>query len=799
VREGWTARLVRACWSLLWLGLLLVGLPAVLVGLAGWPLPDRLPAMADVQRWAAQPLTTHVLVKVVVWLLWLLWAWLVYTVAAELLRWLTRLRLPRTRWPAPLQSMTGGLVGALVLALTGGGSSPAGAPAGPSAATPPQPDHEPAPIGPVALSPGIELPHVDGFGAEEADGEEAGGEEADEAAASGAVTGVDLPGGGWASGPLAEQVAAAAAMVWWQRRRRYLPGPPMLHGRRDDPDLLDLPATVTAIQHAVGGPADRPPPAMTASAMMPAGGPVRPWQLPAHGVGLVGPGAADAARGLLVAALLAANHGPGTGRLLTTAADLPVLLGTSPERYRDLPGLTVADRIDEVLTELAAAGAHTPAGDRRLPLAGRGRPPADGTAAPLVVLLATAPDRRRRRQLTALLAPPADPARGTPVRTLAVLGAWPPGTTWRVDADGTTFTTTGEARVAGRLSVLPPDVAVDLLTLLTTLAAHGRPPAQLADRRQATQAVPDGIADAPPARLDHRPAPVSALVHQRPEPEAAPDNRQPATIGPPLRLRLLGAVQLRQRTGATHRHPGLDDALAGDEPTDGEPELRLPRSAALQIAVYLAAHPDGATGIALARAVWPGVPAPASRLRTTLSTLRIGLEQAAGQPVLRREGDRYRLDPDAVEVDLWQLQAAVDSAARALTADARHAALGEAVVAYTGELAAGETWPWLPAHREAARRHLIDALSALAHAASDQHTAIGLLHQAVGHDPDNEHLHRQLIRAQAATGDRDGVAHTYRRLARRLADHGAQPSTTTSELARRLTGDALPAEDTTRR
>src|SRR5436189_193417 len=37
------ARLVRVCWSLLWLGLLLVGLPAVLIGFAGWPLPDRLP------------------------------------------------------------------------------------------------------------------------------------------------------------------------------------------------------------------------------------------------------------------------------------------------------------------------------------------------------------------------------------------------------------------------------------------------------------------------------------------------------------------------------------------------------------------------------------------------------------------------------------------------------------------------------------------------------------------------------------------------------------------------------------
>ena len=795
MREGWTARLVRVCWSLLWLGLLLVGLPAALIRVAGWPLPDRLPAVAEVQRWAAQPLTTHMLVNVVVGLLWLLWAWLVYTVVAELLRWLTRLRLPRARWPAPLQSATSGLVGALVLALTGGGSSPPGAPAEPSAATQPQPGHGLASTRP-APSPSDTEPGGD---EDKADGEVAGGEEADEAAVSGAVTGVDLPGGGWASGPLAEQVAAAAAMVWWQRRRRYLPGPPMLGGRRDDPDLLDLPATVAAIQHAVGGPADLPPPTMT-SVVMPAHGPVWPWQLPPGGVGLIGPGAADAARGLLIAALLAANHSPGTGRLLITATDLHVLLGTSPGRYRDLPGLTVVDSIDEVLTHIAAHSSRAPAGDRRVGGPAEHGRPTDRTAPPLVVFLATAPDHRRRRRLTTLLAPLATPAPDTPVSTLAVLGAWPSGTSWRVDADGTIFTTTGEARVGGRLSVLPADAAIELLILLATLTVHGRPPAQLVDQWHAAQAVPGGIVSASSAGVDHRPAPVSAVVGLRSDGEAAADSGLRATIGPPLLwLRVLGVVELRQRTGGNGGYPGLGDMPAGDEPTDGERELRLPRSAALQIAVYLAAHPDGATGTALARAVWPGVPAPASRLRTTLSTLRIGLEQAAGQPVLRREGDRYRLDPDAIAVDLWRLQAAVDRAARAPTAHTRHAASREVVAAYTGDLAAGETWPWLPAHREAARRHVIDALSALASAASDQHTAIRLLHQAVGHDPDNEHLHRELMRAQAALGDCDGVAHTYRRLTRRLADHGTRPSTATSDLARRLTGDTLPAEDTTRR
>jgi len=789
LRDRWTVRLIRASWSLLWLGLFLFGLPAALIRFAGWPLPDRLPARADLARWVSQPFTSETLINLVVGLLWLVWVWLVYTVLVELLRWLTRLRLPRVRLPGPLHSATSGLVGALMLAVTGGG--PPGASPGPSVTANADADQASTPLTLAAASPDPQIPQR----ADPSPGDVDGG---DEPAGMRTAVGVDLPGGGWVNGPLAEQVATAAAMVWWQRRRRYLPGAAMLGGQRDDPDLIDLPTTATAIQQAVGGPPDLPVPT---SAATPAEDPLWAWRLPASGAGLTGPGAADAARGLLVAAVLAASHGPAADRVLATAADLRTLLGTPPERYRDLPGLTIVDSVDELISDIVGSHDHGWTGRPALPRKRLDTPdrPMATAAAPLLVLLANAPDRRQRRQLARLLAQPTTTVASAAPLRLAVLGGWPIGTTWRVDADGTAFSTSGHFQVVGRLSVLPAGATLDLLTLLTTLANRGRPPV--------TEAEPlEDLAVAPAANAtltfwrDHEPAPGTAVFDRPADGRAIPHGAPDAPAARPLRLQVLGVVRLSQLVNPPARARGQPyDAgpSRGTGTAVGEQELRLPRSAAVQIAVYLAAHPDGATGAAVARAVWPGVPAPASRLRTTLSTLRTSLEDAAGQPVLRRDGDRYRLDSTTIDVDLWQLHAAVDRAARALNADDRQAALREVVAAYTGDLAAGAIWPWLPSHREAARRHVVDALSALAGAAADHRVAVELLHQAVGHDPDNEHLHRQLMHAQAAAGDLDGAAHTFHRLARRLADHGSQPSTATIDLAQQLIGDQRRTNDPT--
>jgi len=175
--------------------------------------------------------------------------------------------------------------------------------------------------------------------------------------------GVEVADHGWVAAPLAAGVAAAAALVWIHRRRRYRPRPPG-PARRTDPDLTPLPSTVAALAHARPDHTaseddmdDLAPDAHEAATVTAAALGVRgdqilhPADLPTHGVGLDGPGAHDAARGVLAAVLSSGGPwAPGQeATLITTTTDLTTLLGAdAPQRYR-LDRLHVAAAIGEAL------------------------------------------------------------------------------------------------------------------------------------------------------------------------------------------------------------------------------------------------------------------------------------------------------------------------------------------------------------------------------------------------------------------------------------------------------------------
>jgi DNA-binding SARP family transcriptional activator len=214
---------------------------------------------------------------------------------------------------------------------------------------------------------------------------------------------------------------------------------------------------------------------------------------------------------------------------------------------------------------------------------------------------------------------------------------------------------------------------------------------------------------------------------------------------------------------------------------DGNP-VPITRTSAVDLLTVLAVHRTAAAEDIM-ETLWPDVRryAAVDRLHTAVSALRRPLRDAAGTNVLLRTGDRYRLQPTTVRVDLWEFHAAADRAAAADPAQ-RRAALYEVVDRYTGELATGRTGSWLHAAREAARRLVIDALAFLA-ADEDPDTALALLQTAIGHDPYNEELHRQVMRLQAAAGDTTGVQHTLHRLTRHLADLPATPGPQTQRLA----------------
>ncbi|WP_124775590.1 AfsR/SARP family transcriptional regulator [Micromonospora inaquosa] len=196
------------------------------------------------------------------------------------------------------------------------------------------------------------------------------------------------------------------------------------------------------------------------------------------------------------------------------------------------------------------------------------------------------------------------------------------------------------------------------------------------------------------------------------------------------------------------------------EPTllvDGEP-LTIRRSAALQILVFLAtSHPTGANTSQLADAIWPGVPRRSltGRLYTTLSELRTVIRDASGLHVIEHTDDRYRLNPAHLNVDLWQLQAAIHHAASAVTDTT--AAWQAVVDAYPADLAAGRIWPWLDPIREATRRHAIDACAALADAEPDPPRRLALLQAGLRIDPYNADLHARAHTALTTRGDREAA------------------------------------------
>src|SRR6266536_2793875 len=238
-------RLLRRLWSLAWLLVLLAGVPAGLVRLVGWPLPDHWPTAGEWQVWLARPLTRTTLLDGAAIIGWLLWALLVYAVVVEVLtrarrvvRAAARLRLPTL--PSPLQATASGMLGAAVFGMSTGSVHPPASPAAPPPATSLLPAAADAPVAVGELGGGTLPPVL-------ASHPTVGERDPDLRG-----RGVALPDGGWITDQTAHAIAAAAAVVWWRRRHDYLPRPPT-GADRDDADLAPLPPTVTTAQDVLHG------------------------------------------------------------------------------------------------------------------------------------------------------------------------------------------------------------------------------------------------------------------------------------------------------------------------------------------------------------------------------------------------------------------------------------------------------------------------------------------------------------------------------------------------------------------
>ncbi|GIF98759.1 hypothetical protein Cci01nite_38530 [Catellatospora citrea] len=108
---------------------MLAGLPAALAIVAGWPLPDAWPTGQQWLAWLERPVTVPFMIGLFACVGWLLWAGLLLAVLAEILSMVGRVDTSRWRLPAALRAVAAGLVGAVVLAITGSAARAAAPPA----------------------------------------------------------------------------------------------------------------------------------------------------------------------------------------------------------------------------------------------------------------------------------------------------------------------------------------------------------------------------------------------------------------------------------------------------------------------------------------------------------------------------------------------------------------------------------------------------------------------------------------------------------------------------------------------
>ncbi|WP_144120934.1 BTAD domain-containing putative transcriptional regulator [Catellatospora sichuanensis] len=128
-RGSFAGRAMRGLISACGLLVMLAGLPAALVVLVGWPLPDAWPTGEQWMAWLAQPVTVPFVVGLFACAGWLLWAGLLAAVAAEVLSVVARVDTSSWRLPAPLRAVAAGLVGAVVITVVGSAARAANKPA----------------------------------------------------------------------------------------------------------------------------------------------------------------------------------------------------------------------------------------------------------------------------------------------------------------------------------------------------------------------------------------------------------------------------------------------------------------------------------------------------------------------------------------------------------------------------------------------------------------------------------------------------------------------------------------------
>ncbi|MFD4560501.1 BTAD domain-containing putative transcriptional regulator [Streptomyces sp. NPDC058469] len=203
----------------------------------------------------------------------------------------------------------------------------------------------------------------------------------------------------------------------------------------------------------------------------------------------------------------------------------------------------------------------------------------------------------------------------------------------------------------------------------------------------------------------------------------------------------------------------------------------------------MALHRDGARREALVAAIWPEAPQqrPYNSFHATLSQLRRALRTAThdtfGDVTVHDDG-RYFLDASQVTVDLWHVTDTLAVSRQGVSELDYRPSVERAVDLYSGDFATDVTAEWAEEPREAFRRDVLDAVSALVRLLRDgePERALALLERVRRIDPYNEAIYRDIARFQAHLGRHDAVPRTLHLLTTTLAGIDEQPSRETRAL-----------------
>lgn len=589
---------------------------------------------------------------------------------------------------------------------------------------------------------------------------------------------VSLPTGGLIAAGVAATVAAAVTMKIRRQRREYRPG------SGDRTLLPPIPPAPRALQHAAttgqttvdledGQPPPRVHPEASALRASPteavtigiADGRSQALDVAASGgLGITGPGAQAALRGLIVHLLTATE-----AILVLPQVDADTLI--TPE-LPESPRLQIATDLDEAIY-MATEAVSTRNEES----------PAPG---PRVVLMARAdqPDER----LESLTDPP-------DYERLAVVihGHWRLGATIRVRDTGHVAASTPalDGLRGAQLFHLNATDTRDILTLLAEAAAPmppehhdemrldleelefvAEPPGKdaQADEPENSSVEPQAPSAEPAISTGDEPIVAAAEIGARNR-DGQPTVEIPRDV---LHVRMFGTVTL-----TWHDHDGR-----------GQEVVLAPKNK--ELIVFLLLHGGAALRETVRDTLWPDNRGarPYNAFYACVTDIRRQLNALSGTElkVIERHGERLELDTRLVTCDYWDFLAAERDGYAATTAQRRFAAWQRMADLYAGVLAEEMPQAWLEASRMAAARAALDALAGMASAVRehDPHRQLQLLEHARELEPLNESIYRDIMRVQAQLSWPESITRTLGMLTGALDEIGEQPQPSTTQLAHAL-------------